>query len=77
MLDAFILVQTNPGKAADAHAQISGIRGVKRASVTTGPYDLVLEVSAETIESLADPVLREIQGVSGVTRTLTCPVVRI
>jgi DNA-binding Lrp family transcriptional regulator len=77
MVQAYILIQTEVGKAADVARQIAEISGVTQAEGVTGPYDVVVRVSAEDVDDLGKLVASQIQAVAGITRTLTCPVVHI
>lgn len=77
MVQAYILIQTEVGRAADVAAQIGKISGVTQAEGVTGPYDVVVRVSAEDVDDLGKLVASQIQAVAGITRTLTCPVVHI
>jgi DNA-binding Lrp family transcriptional regulator len=77
MVQAYILVQTEVGKAADVAQQIAEISGVMQAEDVTGPYDVIVRASAEDVYELGKLVVAQIQAVAGITRTLTCPVVRI
>ena len=77
MVQAYILVQTEVGKAADVARKIGEITGVMQAEDVTGPYDVIVRASAENVDELGKRVAAQIQAVEGITRTLTCPVVRI
>jgi DNA-binding Lrp family transcriptional regulator len=77
MVQAYILVQTEVGKAADVARQIAGIVGVTQAEDVTGPYDVIVRAQAENVDELGKLVAAHIQAVEGITRTLTCPVVHI
>jgi DNA-binding Lrp family transcriptional regulator len=44
--------------------------------VVTGPYDVIVRVEAETMEVLGK-LIDAIQKITGVTRTLTCPIIRV
>ena len=68
MVEAYILVQTEVGKAADVATLIGKISGVTQAEDVTGPYN---------VDELGRLVAAHIQSVPGITRTLTCPVVHI
>jgi DNA-binding Lrp family transcriptional regulator len=43
----------------------------------TGPYDVIVRAEAENVDDLGRLVVAQIQGVPGITRTLTCPIVHI
>ncbi|GEL19255.1 MULTISPECIES: Lrp/AsnC ligand binding domain-containing protein [Pseudonocardia] len=77
MVHAYILVQTEVGKAAAVAASIAGIPGVISAEDVTGPYDVVVRAEADDVDKLGQLVVAQVQGVSGITRTLTCPVVKL
>ncbi len=77
MVHAYILVQTEVGKAAEVAARISKITGVTQAEDVTGPYDVIVRAQADNVDDLGRLVVAQIQAVEGITRTLTCPVVRL
>jgi DNA-binding Lrp family transcriptional regulator len=77
MVQAYILIQTEVGKAADVAREISGIRGVTLAEDVTGPYDVIVRAEANNVDELGKLVVAQIQSVEGITRTLTCPIVHI
>lgn len=77
MVQAYILVQTEVGKAAAVAAEIGGIAGVISAEDVTGPYDVIVRAEAEDVDRLGQLVVARVQGVGGITRTLTCPVVHL
>jgi len=74
---AYLLVQTEVGKAADVAGALRGIPGVVAADDVTGPYDVIVVTEAADIDELGRMVVSRIQAVEGITRTLTCPVVRL
>lgn len=77
MVQAYILIQTEVGKAADVASEISGIQGVTLAEDVTGPYDVIVRAEANNVDELGKLVVAQIQSVEGITRTLTCPIVHI
>ena len=77
MVQAYILVQTEVGKAAAVAAEIVEIPGVVSAEDVTGPYDVIVRAEAEDVNKLGQLVVARVQGVGGITRTLTCPVVHL
>jgi DNA-binding Lrp family transcriptional regulator len=76
-VDAYILVQTEVGKAAQVAREVARIKGVASAENVTGPYDVIVRAEARTIDNLAKLVLTKIQEVEGITRTITCTVVHL
>jgi DNA-binding Lrp family transcriptional regulator len=77
VVQAYILIQTEVGKAAAVATEIAKISGVSSAEDVTGPYDVIVRAEAETVDELGQLVVAKIQGVDGITRTLTCPVVHL
>jgi DNA-binding Lrp family transcriptional regulator len=73
-VQAYILIQTDVGKASAVAAAISAIPGVTLAEGVTGPYDVIMRAEAPTMEDFGRHILSKVQGVPGITRTLTCPV---
>jgi hypothetical protein len=59
---AYVLIQTDIGKAAHVADQLDGLDGVALSEAVTGPYDVIVRV---------------IQQIEGITRTITCPIVRL
>ena len=76
-VQAYILVQTEVGKSDEVAQAINAISGVMNAEHVTGPYDVIVRAEAKSIDDLAKIVLTNIQKVSGITRTLTCPIVNL
>ena len=77
MVQAYILIQTEVGKAAAVATQIAEIAGVTQAEDVTGPYDVIVRAEANNVDELGKLVVARIQAVPGITRTLTCPVVHL
>jgi DNA-binding Lrp family transcriptional regulator len=76
-VQAYVLVQTEVGSAASVRTAIAGLPGVTSAEDVTGPYDIIVRVEAPGMDELGRDVLSGIQQITGITRTLTCPVVRL
>ncbi|MGI9062928.1 MAG: Lrp/AsnC ligand binding domain-containing protein [Pseudonocardiaceae bacterium] len=77
MVQAYILIQTEVGKAAAVAAEIAQLAGVTSAEDVTGPYDVIVRAEAGSVDELGQLVVARVQGVEGITRTLTCPVVHL
>ncbi|MFT4044333.1 MAG: Lrp/AsnC ligand binding domain-containing protein [Gordonia sp. (in: high G+C Gram-positive bacteria)] len=75
VVQAYILIQTDVGRAALAAATIAEITGVTSSEEVSGPYDVIVHVEAADATHLTTDVVPQIQKVDGITRTLTCPVV--
>ena len=77
MVQAYILLRTEVGKAATVAESCAGIPGVVRAHDVTGPYDVIVYAEARNVDELGKLVVAQIQAVEGITRTLTCPQVHM
>jgi len=77
VVQAYILIQTEVGKAAAVAEAISGLDGVAQAEDVTGPYDVIVRAQARDVDELGKLVVARVQSVPGITRTLTCPVVHL
>jgi DNA-binding Lrp family transcriptional regulator len=76
-VSAYILIQTEVGKAASVAAAARDIPGVVGADDVTGPYDVIVRAGAESVDELGRLVVSRVQMIEGITRTLTCPVVNL
>ena len=77
VVQAYILIQTEVGKAAQVAQEIAAIDGVVSAEDVTGPYDVIARAEAPTVDELGKMVVSRVQMIDGITRTLTCPVVHL
>ncbi len=76
-VSAYILIQTEVGKAANVADQVRDLAGVVSADDVTGPYDVIVRAEAATVDELGKMVVSKVQMLEGITRTLTCPVVNL
>jgi DNA-binding Lrp family transcriptional regulator len=74
---AYVLIQTEVGKAAQVAAEAAAIDGVVSAEDVTGPYDVIVRANAASVDDLGRMVVSKIQLIEGITRTVTCPVVNL
>ena len=77
MIAAYILIQTEAGRAGLVAAALRDLPGVVEAACVAGPYDVVARARARDIDELARLVASQVQALDGVRRTLTCPVVHL
>jgi DNA-binding Lrp family transcriptional regulator len=77
VVQAYVLIQTEVGKAAQVATEVRGIDGVETADDVTGPYDVIVKAAAPDVDALGKLVVARIQAIQGITRTLTCPVVHL
>ena len=76
-VNAYVLIQTEVGKAAQVAEQVARIEGVVSADDVTGPYDVIVQAEANSVDELGRMVVSKVQLIDGITRTLTCPVVHL
>jgi DNA-binding Lrp family transcriptional regulator len=75
-MEAFIFLQVQVGADAAVARGVADLPGVISVDVVTGPHDVVVRAEADSIDELGKRVLRPIQQIDGVARTLTCPIMR-
>ena len=75
---AYVLIQTEVGRAVNVAREVGMIDGVVSADDVTGPYDVIVVAEARTMDSLGKLVVSQVQGgAAGIVRTTTCPVVNL
>jgi DNA-binding Lrp family transcriptional regulator len=72
---AYVLIQTEVGRAATVARAVRELPNVQSSDDVTGPYDVIARAETESVEELGRVVVTRIQMVEGITRTLTCPIV--
>ena len=72
-VSAYILIQAEVN-AADVAREIRKLDGVESADDVSGPYDVIVRLTAPDMDSLGKLVVSKVQSVEGITRTLTCPI---
>jgi DNA-binding Lrp family transcriptional regulator len=76
MLSAYVLILTEVGKVAHVAQALGDVDGVQVAEDLAGPYDVIARIQAPGLDQLGRLVASRIQLVDGITRTLTCMVIR-
>ena len=76
-MHAYVLIQTEVGKAANVTRSVREIDGVVSAEDVTGPYDVIAVLSSGSIDEVGRLVVTQVQRIEGITRTVTCPVVNL
>jgi Lrp/AsnC ligand binding domain len=74
VVEAFMLIQTEVGRAEVVAKQLETIPGVLTAEYVTGPYDVIVRIGADTLERMQADIVPSVQQTTGITRTLTCPI---
>jgi len=73
---AYILIQTVTN-AAHVAREIRNLDGIESADDVSGPYDVIVRLTASDMDELGKSVVTRIQAIEGISRTLTCPVVQL
>ena len=76
-VSAYILIQADVGTAVDVATATGALPEIVSSEVAMGPYDVIARAEAETIDDLGQVVVHAVQAISGVERTLLCPIVRL
>ena len=76
-VQAYILIQTEVASSSRVAEAVREIPGVTRADDVTGPYDVIVLAESDSVDDLGKMVVAKVQAIPGITRTLTCPVVRL
>ncbi|MGC8511549.1 MAG: Lrp/AsnC family transcriptional regulator [Acidimicrobiales bacterium] len=74
-VSAYVLIQTEIGRAASVAEAARRVEGVISADDVTGPYDVIVRARSTSMDHLGGLVVSRLQTIEGITRTLTCPVV--
>jgi DNA-binding Lrp family transcriptional regulator len=77
VIAAYVLIQTEVGKAAIVAAALRDLPGVSETASVAGPYDVIARAEARDIDELGKLVASGVQVLDGVTRTVTCTVVHL
>ena len=69
---AFILIETQVGRANQVVQALRSLPGGKTADVVTGSFDVIVLIEVDTMSAMAELVTGQMQGIRGVLRTITC-----
>ncbi|MGA7173939.1 MAG: Lrp/AsnC ligand binding domain-containing protein [Candidatus Dormiibacterota bacterium] len=72
MVRAYILMTLEPGKAIDVVKRLRDEKGVSQVDAITGEFDAIAQVEAQDVKGIGALIVDQLQGVSGVVRTITC-----
>ena len=74
-MDAFVYIRISTGSIGSVLAELVTKPGAKRAVVTVGDWDVLMHVAGPDLGTIAQMMVSEVHGVSGVVRTSTAPVI--
>ena len=72
MVRAYVLIDMKAGYARDLVDSLCNKEGIVVVNRVTGPYDIVVIIEGEDINTISEFVSNEIHTMSGVVRTTTC-----
>lgn len=70
MITAYILINMQPGNSNKAINEMRRIENVRKISVVTGEYDIVIRVEVKSLDKLLE-VTDKIQMIKGINKTTT------
>ena len=76
MVEAFLLIQCDMGTGTTVTGEVRKVPGIALVHYVTGPYDLVARAEADDLDTLSK-LVDEVQKVPGITRTMTCPILKV
>jgi len=75
-IKAYVLIVTDPGNTKHVLDQMDGMQGIQEVHEVMGPYDIVVEISAENLQDIPRVLgdgIRPIEGVESTTSLVTFP----
>ncbi len=75
-IKAYVLIVTDPGNTKNVLEEIQGMQGVDAVHEVMGPYDIVVEISADNLQDIPRILgdrIRPIEGVQSTTSLVTFP----
>ncbi|HHT74594.1 MAG: Lrp/AsnC ligand binding domain-containing protein [Methanomassiliicoccaceae archaeon] len=73
---AIVLVSCEVGKEDSVADELCQMQGVESVAIVYGVYDLVVKLSAETLEGLEGLIIKKLRTLSGIRATVTLMVSR-
>ena len=70
-INAYILMNVEPAKNRAVFEQLKNIPGAVVDDLL-GPYDMVVNLEAATLEDLPDVLRNKIRPIRGITKSVTC-----
>lgn len=70
-VQAYIFIECEHAKSKEVQENLLKVGGVKEARIVTGPYDIVTLVAASSFKVMGEVVLKKIQSIKHVKKTLT------
>ena len=68
----YVLIEAEVGKSHDIVTALKGTKGLREASIVTGPYSIIAIYSGTDANTVSRLVIDSIHGIPGVLRTISC-----
>ena len=75
-IKSYVLIVTDPGKTKHVFEEIQNLKGIQEVHEVMGPYDIVVEITAENLQEIPRILgekIRPIEGVQSTTSLVTFP----
>jgi DNA-binding Lrp family transcriptional regulator len=75
-IKAYVLIVTDPGKTKHVFDEIHKLESIQEVHEVMGPYDIVVEITAENLQEIPRILgdrIRPIDGVQSTTSLVTFP----
>jgi len=69
---AFVFIETAVGKTKEVYRALQKIEAIKSVDPVTGPYDIIITVEGDDLNTIGNLITSKIHFVPGVIRTVTC-----
>ncbi|MCI4362759.1 MAG: Lrp/AsnC ligand binding domain-containing protein [Thermoplasmata archaeon] len=71
METVYLLIETEVGRLEEVARRLRAVTGVVEVEAVTGPFDLIVKLQAEHINTALDTVVHKIRKVPGIKSTET------
>jgi DNA-binding Lrp family transcriptional regulator len=75
MVEAYVFINVQAGKAKSVISSLRRKKFVKQAHLVTGLHDAIIFIQGKSVKALANNITNGIHKVKGITKTVTCVVV--
>ena len=69
---AFILIQTEGGKAREVVSALEQLEDVRSADPVTGPYDVITILEGESLVDIGDSINNKIESIPHISKVVSC-----
>lgn len=69
---AYVLIEVETGYVKDVVRELKKIKDIEAVCVVTGPFDIIVHLSGESVKEIGDLVISKIQPIEGILNTTTC-----